>query len=194
MKTSHTQFNSTRAILTLILIISFSAHLFSKTKTETINGGERFTIHSKALDEDRVILISLPDNYDNSDYSYPVLVVLDGMTHFRHATGATDYLARYGLTPGIIVVAVTNVDRIRDFSPVHIDQFPTSGGAEKFHKFIKNELLPKIKSSIELLIIIFYWGIHLEVFLLLIHLLNTQRPLMPILLLVLISSMLITIL
>lgn len=141
------QFNLTKTIITFILIISFSAHLFAKTETETIVGGERFTIHSKILDEDRVILISLPDNYDNSEYSYPVLVVLDGMTHFRHVTGATDYLARNGQAPGLIVVAVTNVDRNRDFSPVHIDAIPTSGGAEKFHKFIKNELLPKIKKS-----------------------------------------------
>ena len=147
MKTSNTQFNPTKAIITLILIISFSAHLFAKTETEVIAGGERFTIHSKVLDEDRVILIFLPDNYDNSEYNFPVLYVLDGETHFRHVSGATDYLARNGLAPGIIVVAITNVDRNRDSSPVHVDNISTSGGAEKFHKFLKKELLPTIKKN-----------------------------------------------
>jgi hypothetical protein len=147
MKTSNTQFNPTKAIITLILIISFSAHLFAKTETEVIAGGERFTIHSKVLDEDRVILIFLPDNYDNSEYNFPVLYVLDGETHFRHVSGATDYLARNGLAPGIIVVAITNVNRNRDSSPVHVDNISTSGGAEKFHKFLKKELLPTIKKN-----------------------------------------------
>lgn len=147
MKTLKIQLNLTEAILTFILIISFSAQLFAKTETEIIAGGERFTIHSKALNEDRVILISLPDNYDNSEFDFPVLFVLDGETHFRHVSGATDYLARNGLAPGIIVVAVTNVDRNRDLSPVHVDNIPTSGGAEKFHKFLKKELLPKIKKK-----------------------------------------------
>ncbi len=147
MKTLQMQINLAKTILTFILIISFSAQLFSKTETETIAGGERFTMHSKVLDEDRVILISLPDNYDISNYDFPVLFVLDGETHFRHVTGATDYLARNGLAPGIIVVAVTNVDRNRDLSPVHVDNIPTSGGAENFHKFIKKELLPTIKKN-----------------------------------------------
>lgn len=107
--------------------------------------GERVSIKSNILDEERTILISLPDNYENTNRHFPVLYVLDGNTHFRHAVGATDYLARYGLAPGIIVVAITNIDRNRDFSPVHTDNIATSGGAKKFHEFLSNELLPTIE-------------------------------------------------
>jgi hypothetical protein len=42
----------------------------------------------------------------------------------------------------MIVVAITNVDRNRDFSPTHVNTIPTSGGAEKFLAFVKKELLP----------------------------------------------------
>jgi len=147
MKTIVTQFSKLKVITVLTIILCFAFNSFSENNAEIIAGGERITLHSKVLKEDRVILISVPDNYDNTDMKFPVLYVLDGNTHFRHAVGATDYLARYGLAPGIIVVAITNVDRNRDLSPVHVDNIPTSGGAERFHKFIVKELMPNIEKN-----------------------------------------------
>ena len=147
MKTIVTQFRIVKVITVLTIILCFALSSYSGNNAETIIGGERITIHSKVLNEDRVILISVPDNYDNTDMRFPVLYVLDGNTHFRHAVGATDYLARYGLAPGLIVVAITNVDRNRDLSPVHVENIPTSGGAEKFHKFITKELMPNIEKN-----------------------------------------------
>jgi tetratricopeptide (TPR) repeat protein len=46
----------------------------------------------------------------------------------------------------MIVVAIQNVDRTRDFSPSHVDKFPTSGGAEKFTQFISDELIPFVNN------------------------------------------------
>ena len=145
MKTIKIQLKKLKITSVLLITLCFALSSYSGNNAEIIAGGERITIHSKVLNEDRVILISVPDNYDNTDMRFPVLYVLDGNTHFRHAVGATDYLARYGLAPGIIVVAITNVDRNRDLSPVHVDNIPTSGGADKFHKFIKKELMPNIE-------------------------------------------------
>ncbi|MBC8320715.1 MAG: hypothetical protein H8E34_08335 [Bacteroidetes bacterium] len=62
-------------------------------------------------------------------------------------TLATNYLAGYGLTPEIIVVAITNVDRTRDFTPAHTKARPTSGGAKKFHAFLEKELIPMIEEN-----------------------------------------------
>ena len=55
----------------------------------------------------------------------------------------------------MIVVGITNTDRTRDLSPTHVTttvgggntalQFPTSGGADKFLKFIETELIPEIE-------------------------------------------------
>ncbi len=145
MKTLVNQFDSTKSIITLLILLCFSLNSFSGIKTETIAVGERITIHSKILKEDRVVLISLPNNYNNTNKHFPVLYVLDGSTHFLHATGATDFLSKYGLAPEIIVVAITNVDRNRDFSPVHTDNIATSGGARKFHEFLSNELIHTIE-------------------------------------------------
>jgi hypothetical protein len=55
----------------------------------------------------------------------------------------------------MIVVGIVNTDRTRDLSPTHVTttvagggsalQFPTSGGADKFLKFIETELFPEIE-------------------------------------------------
>jgi tetratricopeptide (TPR) repeat protein len=57
--------------------------------------------------------------------------------------------------PEMIVVGITNTDRTRDLTPTNATmtrqdgtpiQFPTSGGADKFLKFIETELIPYIEN------------------------------------------------
>ena len=79
--------------------------------------------------------------YGFSDQDYPVLYLLDGGTHFHHASGIVQFLAGQGLMPEMIVVAVINVDRTRDFSPTHVEERPTTGGAGKFISFMEEELM-----------------------------------------------------
>lgn len=110
--------------------------------------GEKFSrnqatkIESTILGETRLISIYLPDDYKHSQAKYPVLYLLDGGTHLQHASSAADYLSGRGIIPDIIVVAIHNIDRNRDFSPLHLDNVPTSGGAEKFLGFLSKELVP----------------------------------------------------
>ena len=101
-------------------------------------------INSEILKEERKLIIYLPDDYYTSENHYPVLYLLDGGTHFHHATGAVNFLSQYGIIPDMIVVSVINVDRNRDFSPVHDESIPTSGGAEKFLGFVSEELIPNL--------------------------------------------------
>lgn len=91
--------------------------------------------------------IYLPVDYEYSDTKYPVLYLLDGGNHLQHAGGAADYLTTRGIIPNIIIVAIHNVDRTRDFSPVHVESAPTTGGAEKFLGFLSKELIPKLNKS-----------------------------------------------
>ena len=109
---------------------------------KTFSRNESTVLTSDILDEDRKISIYLPDDYAYSEAKYPVLYLLDGGTHLQHASGAADYLSTRGAVPDIIVVAIHNIDRSRDFSPVHVDNIPTSGGAEKFLGFLSDELVP----------------------------------------------------
>ena len=141
MKTTKTHLLFIPALL-LVLNVAVQAQeekSFSRNQTSVIK--------SDILEEDRQISIYLPDDYNNSKASYPVLYLLDGGTHLQHASGAADYLSGRGVVPDIIVVAIHNIDRSRDFSPVHVDNIPTSGGAEKFLGFLSEELVPFMDES-----------------------------------------------
>jgi len=116
-------------------------------KKEGFSRTQTIKIESSILNETRNMSIYLPDDYAYSDTKYPVLYLLDGGAHLQHASGAADYLSLRGIIPDIIVVAIHNVDRTRDFSPVHVEAAPTSGGAEKFLGFLSKELVPKLDES-----------------------------------------------
>jgi hypothetical protein len=49
--------------------------------------------------------------------------------------------------PPTIIVGVLNVDRDRDLTPTHVAENKTSGGADKFLAFLKNELIPYINRT-----------------------------------------------
>ncbi len=105
------------------------------------------TIPSSILNETRFISIYLPDDYWTSKAKYPVLYLLDGGAHLQQASAAADYLSIWGNIPDIIIVAIYNIDRSRDFSPVHVEEIPGSGGAEKFLGFLSEELIPYLNES-----------------------------------------------
>jgi predicted alpha/beta superfamily hydrolase len=99
------------------------------------------------LEENRTISVYLPESYDASSQKFPVLYLLDGRTHFQHAVGAINFLSRQGIAPEMIIVSIHNIDRARDFSPVQIERFPTSGGADNFLNFIESELVPYVNEN-----------------------------------------------
>ncbi len=70
--------------------------------------GTRYTISSQHLKEQRQLLVHLPDNYHESDKMYPVIYLLDGNSHFRHATVAATILQQNEMMPEAIIVAIPN--------------------------------------------------------------------------------------
>jgi hypothetical protein len=118
--------------------------------------GNRVVIKSVVLGEDRTILVRTPPGYDHDGQRYPVLYLTDGDAHLGHTASTIEFLARSGRMPEMIVVAITNTDRTRDLTPTNASmwrpdgsemKFPTSGGADRFLKFIETELIPKIEKD-----------------------------------------------
>jgi len=115
----------------------------------------RFTLKSGVLGEERTILVRTPPGYERDGQRYPVLYMTDGDAHMLHTSGTVSFLARNNRMPEMIVVGIPNTDRTRDLSPTHVAQlpdnpnvrFPTSGGADKFLKFIETELIPHIEAK-----------------------------------------------
>ena len=111
------------------------------------------TISSKVLNEDRVLNIYLPHDYDSSK-SYPVIYLLDGSMNedFLHIVGIVQFFNLQFKMPEFLVVGIANVDRKRDFT-FHTDlkdlqkKYPTTGHSDAFIKFIEEELQPFVATQ-----------------------------------------------
>jgi predicted alpha/beta superfamily hydrolase len=106
--------------------------------------GRVIELKSKVLNQTRPVFVYKPDNYAETTTRYPVLYLLDGNVHMLHVTGIVNFLSRNGLMPQTIVIGVGNIDRQRDLSPTHVPDRPTSGGADNFLKFFREELIPYV--------------------------------------------------
>jgi len=115
---------------------------------------QKLTLHSKVLNEERVIWVRTPQGYDRGKDVYPVLYLADGPAHINEIGSTIDFLVGNDRMPAVIVVGIANTDRTRDLTPTHwdqkhsdgtIDTNPTSGGADHFLDFIGTELMPEIE-------------------------------------------------
>ncbi len=109
--------------------------------------GERITLASKTMGEDRTLFVSVPDSYARTTRRYPVLYLTDAEAQFEHTSATAAFLSRNGFMPEVIVVGVTNTDRTRDLFPTRDPKFPTSGGADRFLDFFEKELVPFVESG-----------------------------------------------
>lgn len=155
-----------RGIFLLLPIMKHVATIFclflvllanAQTIKEPFAIGHIDEIESKELGEKRVLNIYLPDGYDTSKTSYPVIYLLDGSANedFVHTVGLAQFLVMINRMNPAIIVGIANVDRKRDFTfPTTIEKdkkaFPTTGGSAKFIAFIENELQPYIESKYKL--------------------------------------------
>jgi len=98
-------------------------------------------IHSQILNEDRPVFVALPFDYGKGKL-HPVLYVMDGRSSFLPAVSASDFLAKTGRMPSVIIVAVLNTNRNRDFTPVPAKGWTYAGGGDKFLDFMETELIP----------------------------------------------------
>lgn len=130
---------------------------------QRITIGERFSMASEVLGEDRSYWVYLPPSYDSdttTPKSYPVMYLLDGDAHFHSASGVITHMST-GINgnnqiPELIVIAIPNTNRTRDLTPTHssigfdgeeTEFLDESGGGDAFLQFIRDELFPNIDST-----------------------------------------------
>jgi predicted alpha/beta superfamily hydrolase len=115
--------------------------------------GERLTIASKVLGEERTILVSVPEGYGEGEQRYPVLYLADGDTHIVHTRATVDFLARQGMIPQLLVVGIADTDGATDLSRGDVGGpaaggktvgSPTSGAVDAFLNFVARELIPYV--------------------------------------------------
>ncbi|MEE9449779.1 MAG: alpha/beta hydrolase-fold protein [Ignavibacteriaceae bacterium] len=181
-------FDSIKATMKTCLILTFS--LLSITNCQDLNqqnltdlrypevsliSTEKRVLHSKIIDQDFEIYISLPYHYFMSDTTYPVLFSLDANVKFGLTSNVVNNLATLTREiPEIIVVGIAYpiIDiadwaalRKRDTTPTSDPEYDKqwadflnnatgrddivvqSGGADNFLAFIRDELIPFIESN-----------------------------------------------
>lgn len=125
----------------LFLAIFFATQLsHSQTIYEVIN--------STLLGEERQLKIQLPRNYDNNtEKSYPVILVLDGDYLFEPVAGNVDYFSYWDDIPEAIVIGINQSGQRRaDTYYNDIQYFPSKSG-KNFFDFIGAELFPFINRT-----------------------------------------------
>ena len=142
-------------ILSLIILFSSCQKNLNKDnstvknniKSDSITIGVIHTLTSKVLNEEREIIISLPEDYEKSKSNYPVLYLTDGFQNIEHVRGSVELLTRTGHIPPIIVVGIKSIDRVRDFTYTKSENDTNSGRGKQFLTFIESELIPYINDS-----------------------------------------------
>jgi len=110
--------------------------------------GKKEVITSKVLNENRTLWIYNPSNTSqntNPDKRYPVLYLLDGDAHFYSTVGIIQQLSQAngnGVLPEMIVVAIENTNRLRDFVSSNNLNKPNP-----FIDFLSSELIPYIDKN-----------------------------------------------
>ena len=139
----------------IILAIIFSVFEYGVAQaTHLYEIGTKDSLYSNTLEEQRVIWVQLPENYNQeSKQLYPVIYVLDGAVHFQAVSTVLSYNWG-GFLPEMIIVGISNRNnRTRDLTTSEIQTRrgaaynQETGGAENFTLFIEKELIPHIEAS-----------------------------------------------
>lgn len=113
--------------------------------------GETFTIESRILAETRRINVFAPPFAD--DGPLPVLYMLDGGIHedFLHIAGLLHVSVMNGTMRPFLLVGIENTQRRRDLTgpttvAADLSIAPVVGGSADFRAFLRDELIPEIRS------------------------------------------------
>ncbi len=123
--------------------------LFLLLSTASFAHDERFSLSSEKLGEDITVQVSLPDSYHHSnDFSYPLLVVLDGSTQFSHVASAVHFYSTYAVIPEMIVVGISTQNRLAYFTHTEPEAFAgRAGRASLLTDVLQNELLTTLNKK-----------------------------------------------
>lgn len=139
-----------KLVLPLILLMIISATLKAQDTVIKVLDIERLdSLNSDILKEKRLFQVFMPENYKpGSTNKYDVLYVLDGGNwNTGLITKVQRFLQGESYMPPTIIVSVMGIDRNKDLTPTHLNDWKTSGGAAKFLSFIKDELIPHINKE-----------------------------------------------
>ncbi|HEX8737690.1 MAG TPA: alpha/beta hydrolase-fold protein [Pyrinomonadaceae bacterium] len=144
-----------KAVICILLVFSvFSAAAAAQNQTSPLVIGETFTIDSKILGEKRLINVYMPPGYKESPAArFPVLYMPDGgiAEDFLHVAGLVQVSVGNETMRPFLLVGIENTERRRDMTGPTENENDKKiarrvGGSAAFRNFIRDELMPQIKT------------------------------------------------
>jgi len=131
----------TRVLALLSLLLAAAPSALAQKNGDDVSIGKYHTITSKVLGEERTVLIHLPEGYETSKDKYPVLYVLGGSA--GALVEGVQATSQRGVPSMIVVGIATTGYRLNS----NRDLVPGGGsdGAEKYLRFISEELFPYVE-------------------------------------------------
>ncbi len=129
--------------IVLFFAILITQCLFSQNK---ISIGERFSVSSKVLNDERAISVYYPPSYFfKANEKFPVLYILDGDYNFQYVAGLLELWG--GISediPEMILVAISGkgTNTYRKNCKPNFPNIKDAGNADRVIDFIQNELIP----------------------------------------------------
>jgi len=130
----------------IALFGQFSNNLLAQNQGEkdnrkpiAYNFGHRYQIQSKILGEERQLLIYVPEEYQKSADKFPVVYILEGNIHYKHAVISIEKIQKSGWMPTSIIVAITDNEgtNTRDYRQE----------SDAFLRFINQEVQPFVAKN-----------------------------------------------
>jgi predicted alpha/beta superfamily hydrolase len=120
-----------------------------------IAGSHLLKINSSITGQEYVLHINLPQHYDDTSKTFPVIYLVDSQWDFSLVTAIYGDQYFDGFIPAAIIAGITwggenpNYDKRRafDLTPTDNNQPSQFGNAEKFLSFIKKEAIPFVESK-----------------------------------------------
>ncbi len=131
--------------MTLLLIVCLLQISINAQDSITIGKYKKFD--SKILGGKVTYLEHLPDGYESSNKDYPVIFMMNGhiISAFANAVAALDNLSSNRI-PDMILIGISNEGVAGNYWSCPNDSGFVRGG-EKFHNFLKEELIPEVKKN-----------------------------------------------
>lgn len=135
-------------IFSLIFVFACSLSILAQVQQVAGVVHNRHTINSSILDEERTILVQVPESYAQSNEKYPVVYMLDAHPpQNAMMVGILEQQAWGKQIPEMILVGIQNINRSRDLTPTDDGKGGQVGGGDKFLDFIEKEVMPLVQKN-----------------------------------------------
>lgn len=132
-----------------LLLFALPSPVVPQADGDPIQLGHYRVFPSEILGEDRTLQLYLPRGYDEADIAYPVVYLFYSELLEVYFAQAVNELALLSIDrmPQVILVGVPNTQRYRDLLAWPQEGRPDTGHADRFLRFLREELIPFVDSE-----------------------------------------------